>query len=281
MGGTRTLALTSMAIHGGRAGDQRVMVDGLVIRNVGSNGSLTNLFPDMSSTQEITVDYGAVSAETMSGGIRVNYIPQQGGNTLSGRFFGTFVNNDFQADNFSPELRRQACASRTRSSKSYDINPSVGGAIVKDKVWFYGAARFQENNFYLAGNYDNRNAGDPDEVDSTTPISTVQAVDWITQQAGNGRVTWQATQKHRLNFHYEQQSRDIWRQRRSSRPESTGNFMFPKNNFSRPAGRRPSRAGSCWRCAARTAPRRSWWHAPARRPSGGEWRPGEGPRSTA
>ena len=53
------------------------------------------------------MDYGAVSAETMSGGIRINYVPQQGGNSLSGRFFGTFVNNDFQANNFSDELRGQ------------------------------------------------------------------------------------------------------------------------------------------------------------------------------
>ena len=38
VGGTRTLALASMAIHGGRTNDQRVTVDGLVIRNVGSAG---------------------------------------------------------------------------------------------------------------------------------------------------------------------------------------------------------------------------------------------------
>ena len=90
------------------------MVDGLVIRNVGSTGSLTNLFPDMSSTQEITIDYGAVSAETMSGGMPINYVPQQGGNSLSGRFFGTFVNQRFQADNFSDELAARACASPIR-----------------------------------------------------------------------------------------------------------------------------------------------------------------------
>ena len=137
VGGTRTLALASMAIHGGRTNDQRVTVDGLVIRNVGSAGNLTNLFPDMSSTQEITMDYGAVSAETMSGGIRINYIPQQGGNNLSGRFFGTYVNNDFQANNFSPELAAAGLRQPNSLNKSYDINPSVGGAIIKDKLWFY------------------------------------------------------------------------------------------------------------------------------------------------
>src|SRR4029453_5031985 len=194
-----------MGIHGGGATDQRVMVDGLVIRNVGSTGSLTNLFPDMSSTQEITVDYGAVSAETMSGGMRINYVPQQGGNTISGRFFGSYVNSNFQADNFSEELRASGLRDPTSLKQAYHFNPSVGGAIIADKTWFYGAARFQENAFYLAGNYYNLNAGDPTKW-TYAPDFSRQAEDWITQQAGNGRVTWQVSSKHRLRFHYEQQS---------------------------------------------------------------------------
>ena len=27
----------------------------------------------------------------------------------------------------------------------YDINPNGGGPIIKDKLWFYASARFQEN----------------------------------------------------------------------------------------------------------------------------------------
>ena len=141
----------------------------------------------------------------------------------------------------------------------------MGGAIVKDKVWFYGAARFQENNFYLAGNYANKNAGDPTKW-LYDPDFNVRALDWIPasrKRAG----TWQANQKHRLSFHYEQQSRDIWSGNALIAPESTGNFMFPKNNSSRPAGRLPSPAGCCSKCAARIARRRSWWRAPVRRRS--------------
>ena len=276
VGGTRTLALTSMAIHGGRTGDQRVMVDGLVIRNVGSNGSLTNLFPDMSSTSEITMDYGSVSAETMSGGIRINYVPQQGGNTLSGRFFGTFVNSDFQANNFSPELQAAGLREPNSLNKSYDVNPSVGGAIVKDKVWFYGAARFQENNFFLAGNYANRNAGDPTKW-LYDPDFNVRALDWITQQAGNGRVTWQATQKHRLSFHYEQQSRDIWSGNALIAPESTGNFMFPKNNFFTAGWTAPLTSRMLLEVRGAHRAEEILVACPGQTPERGEPRPGEGP----
>ena len=75
-------------------------------------------------------------------------------------------------------------------NSAYDVNPSIGGAIVSDKVWFYGAARFQENNFFLAGNYYNLNAGDPTKW-TYDPDFSRQALDWITQKAGNGRMTWQ------------------------------------------------------------------------------------------
>jgi len=277
VGGTRTLALASMAIHGGRTNDQRVTVDGLVIRNVGSAGNLTNLFPDMSSTQEITMDYGAVSAETMSGGIRINYIPQQGGNNLSGRFFGTYVNNDFQANNFSPELAAAGLRQPNSLNKSYDINPSVGGAIIKDKLWFYGAARFQENNFYLANSYYNLNAGDATKW-TYEPDYSRQALDWITQQAGNGRITWQAGQKHRLSFHYEQQSRDIWSGSPTIAPEATGNFMFPKNNFFTAGWTAPLTNRLLLEVRGAHRAEEILVACPGQTPDrGGDWRPGEGP----
>ena len=45
--------------------------------------------------------------------------------------------------------------------KAYDINPSVGGPIMRDKLWFYTSARWQTNQNYIAGLYYNKNEGDP------------------------------------------------------------------------------------------------------------------------
>ena len=155
----------------------------------------------------------------------------------------------------------------------------MGGAIVADKAWFYGAARFQENAFYLAGNYDNLNAGDPTQW-TYAPDFSRQAEDWITQQAGNGRVTWQASQNHRLSFHYEQQSRDIWSGNALIAPESTGNFMFPKNNFATVGWTAPLSSRLCWKCEARTARKRSSSPVQARRRSGMSRGRGKGPLLT-
>ena len=69
VGGTNNLQNTYMQIHGGRDTDQRIMIDGVQIRNLGDAGRASNFVPDMGSTQELTIDYAAGSAEQMTAGL--------------------------------------------------------------------------------------------------------------------------------------------------------------------------------------------------------------------
>ena len=84
VGGTRNLQNTLVSIHGGRDGDTRVMIDGVRIGNMSGAGQWHNFVPDQGSTQEVVIDYGAVSAENISGGLRINHVPREGGNTFRG-----------------------------------------------------------------------------------------------------------------------------------------------------------------------------------------------------
>ena len=77
------------------------MVDGVEIRNIGQNGQYGNMSPDMGSSQEVAVDYSAGSADQMTGGLRVNYIPRDGGNTFKGSFFGTGASPSFTEEGAS------------------------------------------------------------------------------------------------------------------------------------------------------------------------------------
>ncbi len=162
VGGTNNLRLANaFTIHGGRTTDSNIQIDGFQIRNIGSFGNLTNMFPDMGATQEMTIDYAAGMAEAATGGVKINYIPREGGNTFRGSFFGTGVNSSFQADNFSADLRARGLTQVNSLKKAYDINGSIGGPIVRDKLWFFASARRQVNDTYFAGLYANLNAGDP------------------------------------------------------------------------------------------------------------------------
>ena len=42
---------------------------------------------------------------------------------------------------------------------NYDINPTVGGPLSRDKVWFYGAARWTKTQNYVGGMFHNVNEG--------------------------------------------------------------------------------------------------------------------------
>jgi hypothetical protein len=162
VGGTNNLRLANaFTIHGGRTSDSNIQIDGFQIRNIGSFGNLTNMFPDMGATQEMTIDYAAGMADAATGGVKINYIPREGGNTVRGSFFATGVNSSFQADNFSDDLRARGLTQVNALKKAYDINGSVGGPIVRDKLWYFASARRQVNDTYFAGLYANLNAGDP------------------------------------------------------------------------------------------------------------------------
>ena len=91
-GGQNNLNLNTITVHGSRADDQRVMVDGMSISATSGNGQLSNFIPDMTSTQEVAVNYSAGSAEQAFGGVQMNLIPREGGNKFKGSFFATGAN---------------------------------------------------------------------------------------------------------------------------------------------------------------------------------------------
>ena len=231
VGGTNNLRLANaFTIHGGRTTDSNIQIDGFQIRNIGASPNLTNMFPDMGATQEMTIDYAAGMADAATGGVKINYIPREGGNTVSGSFFATGVNPSFQADNFSDDLRARGLTQVNSLKKAYDVNGSVGGPIVRDKLWFFASARRQVNDTYFAGLYFNLNAGDPTKWTYEPDLSR-QADTFIIQPDVNGRVTWQATDKNKFGFFYTHQLRDVFGDRASVSPESANEFKLTKGSL--------------------------------------------------
>jgi hypothetical protein len=229
-GGTNNLNLSTLSVHGGRTGDQRVMVDGMSISATSGNGELSNFIPDITSTQEVAVSYSAGSADQAFGGVQMNLIPREGGNTFKGSFFGTAVNSSFQTSNYTPEL--QAAGLRTPNSikEVYDFNPGVGGPIVNDKLWFYSAARWQGTQTYVAGLYLNQNAGDPTKW-SYSPDPNSPAFQPLIQQSANTRITWQISPRNKVSGFYEHQYR-VWEQLGPTIAyESATKYDFPRNEF--------------------------------------------------
>jgi len=229
-GGTNNLNLNTITVHGSRADDQRVMVDGMSISATSGNGQLSNFIPDMTSTQEVAVSYSAGTAEQAFGGVQMNLIPREGGNQFKGSFFATGANESWQSSNYTDELASAGLRTPNGLKVVYDVNPGAGGPIVKDKLWFYSAARWQTSQTYIAGLYENQNAGDPTKWTYEPDLSR-RAFQPLIQQSFNTRVTWQVSPRNKVAFFGEHQYR-VWEQLTPTISyESATKYDFPENEF--------------------------------------------------
>ena len=92
-------------------------------------------------TEELSYEIGAVSADVAIGGVRVNIIPKEGGNTFSGSAFGNFSNSGLQGDNLSQELIDLGLRTPDIVDSIWDTSVDLGGPLVRDRLWFHGAYR--------------------------------------------------------------------------------------------------------------------------------------------
>ena len=234
VGGANNLAAaaSSLTIHGSRGGDQRVTVAGVPMANLELSGNSSNFVPNMGSVQEMTVDIGAGTAEQETGGVRMNLIPREGGNSFSGSFFATAANSSFQGSNYDDDLKARGLRTPDEIKLNYDFNPAFGGPLVQDKVWFFSAARFVKNENYVGGVLANLNAGDPTKWLYQADPDT-RGIYNLSQEAVNTRVTWQANQRNKVSFFYDHQWR-CWCRRTNVNvsPESASTYHFPGLNMS-------------------------------------------------
>ena len=119
----------------------------------------------MGSTQEMSVDYSAGTADQMTGGVRINMLPREGGNTFRGSLFATGSNSSFQADNYTQSLKDRGLRTPNSVKMNYDINPGFGGPLAENKVWFYGSARWVKTQNYVGGMFVQQERRHPECLD--------------------------------------------------------------------------------------------------------------------
>ena len=110
--------------------------------------------------QEVTVDTAAGSAEQSAGGVRMNIIPREGGNTFSGSLFLAGTNENLQSNNIDDELRALGLVSTSSVKSNWEVNPAFGGPLVRDRLWFLLRGVHSSVNNYIANSVANANAGD-------------------------------------------------------------------------------------------------------------------------
>ena len=118
-------------ISGGTGMENAYYIDGVNVTDPSTAFSGTSL--PYNFIREIEVKTGGYEAEYGSalGGV-VNIITQSGSNRLSGNFFGFFTNN-----RFTGERRAGVISSNVEGFASYDFGGSLGGPLIRDKLWYF------------------------------------------------------------------------------------------------------------------------------------------------
>lgn len=189
----------ALQAHGSSNRDTGLTLNGVSIDKIGGPGSYQIIRLNPAAVQEVSVDISGVSAERHNGGVRINQVPREGGNTYNGTFYVGFANQDMASSNFTDDLRERGLSTPNSINRVYSLNPGFGGPLKRDRLWFYFAAQKNEALTFAPGAFFNRNANDPNlwtyEPDTSRPLSSKQA-----QTDGNLRLAWQATPKNKIGF---------------------------------------------------------------------------------
>ena len=200
--GTNT---TSFPIHGGRVNEGRLQMDGLTVGSPPSGNSATSYVVDVGNAQEVTFVTSGALGESETAGVVMNIVSKSGGNTYRGSFFASGTGARLHSSNLTPELEAQGVTASTPLRNVYDLWGSFGGAMRKDRAWFFVNAHTGGSTRDATNVYYNLNAGDPSRWLYTPDVNRPEYSDRTFENA-SGRVTWQITPRNKVTGFWDAQS---------------------------------------------------------------------------
>ena len=168
------------SVAGSSGPENNYILDGVTVTDPAFGGSGANL--PFEFVQELEIKTGAYGADIgrATGGV-FNVITKSGTNEVHGDAFGYFVTKGLVR-----EIKSDAIPFTGSAPNGYsevDAGFDIGGPIVKDKLFFFGAFNPQRRkNFFLTQTFHL-----PVENQITTPFYA-------------GKITWQPNQSHQFTF---------------------------------------------------------------------------------
>ena len=134
----------SLVNYGSSNGGSTLMLDGV-------NTDGTAGYYDMGAVDEMIVNPSGNDPEIPTPGMAFQVIIKSGGNTFHGDGLYAFQTRGLQGDNIDDRLRALGVSSGNPMDRYYDLNGSLGGRIVQDRLWFFGSGRRKEYRQELIG----------------------------------------------------------------------------------------------------------------------------------
>jgi hypothetical protein len=242
VGGSGNMQQSPITYHGSTA--SVTTVDGLRMNDFEVSGQYADLFND-GSFQEVSYSTGADTIEMGQGGMRINMVPKDGGNSLHGSIPANWTGQvcDFQypvaadsklfnlfkgcwsSNNFTSDLANRGLTNVSNVLKVWDVNPSVGGPIMKDRLWYQLTYRRQRVDKTVVDSFYDKN---PDPIKYEADI-TRPAVDDGWAWNASIRTTLQLSRKNKFTYYFDRSNRERphWGATASNPPEASGRQTLP------------------------------------------------------
>jgi hypothetical protein len=216
VGGSGQMQQSPLQYRG--SGDTVQTIEGLRLNNLCAQGAYSGVYWNDASFEEISYITGADSSEMGQGGMRVNMVPRDGGNQFRGQVFGNWAGENFGSDNCgSPGVGQPCTRSNLTGSttfnpnnrltnveeiiKIFDINPSIGGPIMRDKLWFHYTFRYWGTHKTKPDSYFD---SDPSQF-RYVPDFNRKGVDDGHIESNAVRISWAASSKDKLSVYHDNQ----------------------------------------------------------------------------
>jgi hypothetical protein len=187
-GGARSMQQTYMSTHGMSSANNTVLVDGMMVNGLQGDGAIQSYFND-AMNQEVSYQTAGIGAETQAGGVRLNMIPREGGNRFSGDFKAAYRPGDWQGSNLTQRHIDRGLDAGNATDRIIDFTFAQGGPVMRDKLWFFGSARYYSVNNFIAGTYfDDGSQGIDDQFIKSALL----------------RMTWQVTSKTKFSAYFDE-----------------------------------------------------------------------------
>ncbi|HEY7171274.1 MAG TPA: carboxypeptidase regulatory-like domain-containing protein [Vicinamibacterales bacterium] len=206
-------ANTGVVSHGSDSNDSNYMTDGyksgmhLVGRGTGGLGVGHGTQTQEAAIEELVYDTGGQGAEFASSGVRMNMIPKEGGNRFVAEGIAYASNRHFESSNITPELAAQGLRYAYQLF-AYDFNPTVGGPIRKNKLWYFASFSANENDGEVLDIYFKPNEPSTPAECRDRPVTDPSQ--WCPATTGayfntseTVRITHQLTPKHKLRYSFD------------------------------------------------------------------------------
>ena len=195
--------MTFFSANGGANNEGRMAVNGMTV-GAARSGGVSSYVYDAVGVEEVSIRVGGGLGETDTGGPIMNIVPRSGGNTFAGSAFTSLAGDWSRGNNLNDELRGFGLTETPGIIQAHDASFSLGGPIVRDRLWFYGQYRNLDTQTAVEGITANANAGNAARWDwMSSPVNARLVQD---RMMAMGRFAAQ-TGRSRFNINYEYQKR--------------------------------------------------------------------------